>query len=105
MFGFWGFNSFDKSDVKGGIPYPADNESAQWGHAIAAFGYDDKMKIKNLTNNKTTTGALLIRNSWGEGWGENGYGWLPYDYVINELATDFWSMISMEWVETGEFGV
>jgi len=105
MFGFWGFPSFDQSDVKGGIPYPGPGEKAQWGHAIVAVGYDDKKKIKNLKSGKTTTGALLIRNSWGTGWGDSGYGWLPYDYVLNKLALDFWSLLSMEWVETKKFGL
>lgn len=105
MFGFWGFSSFDKSDVKGGIPYPAEGESAQWGHAIVAIGYDDNKKITNTSNNKSTTGALLIRNSWGKEWGEKGYGWLPYDYVLNNLALDFWSLISMDWVDSGQFGI
>lgn len=105
MFGFWGFPSFDMSDTKGGIPYPDQGESAEWGHAIVAVGYDDAKKIKNTKNNKSTTGALLIRNSWGTSWGDKGYGWLPYDYVLNNLAMDFWSLLGMEWVDSKQFGV
>ncbi len=105
MFGFWGFPSFGSSDVKGGIPYPCPGERAQWGHAIVAVGYDDSKKIKNKMCNKTTQGALLIRNSWGTVWGDLGYGWLPYDYVVNKLALDFWSLLAMEWVDTKKFGI
>lgn len=105
MFGFFGFPSFGYSDVKGGIPYPGPGEGAQWGHAIAAFGYDDALKITNTKFNKTTTGALLIRNSWGAGWGNGGYGWLPYDYVANKLAIDFWSLLKLDWVDSGQFGL
>jgi C1A family cysteine protease len=104
MFGFWGFPSFNDSDVKGGIPYPCQGESAEWGHAIVAVGYDDQKKIQNLKCNKETTGALLIRNSWGTSWGDKGYGWMPYEYVINKLAMDFWSLLGMEWVDSGQFG-
>ncbi|MGE5458442.1 MAG: cysteine protease, partial [Methanococcaceae archaeon] len=52
MFGFWGFPSFERSDVKGAIPYPCSSESAAWGHAVVAVGYDDKMKIRNLNCDK-----------------------------------------------------
>lgn len=105
MFGFFGFPSFDKADVKGGVPYPCPGEQSQWGHAIVTVGYDDKKKIKNTQCNKATTGALLIRNSWGKEWGEKGYGWIPYDYVRNRLAVDFWSLIRMGWVDTKQFGL
>jgi C1A family cysteine protease len=105
MFGFWGFPSFNNTDVKGGIPFPCPGERAQWGHAIVAVGYDDGKRVKNTKCNTETTGALLIRNSWGTGWGDYGYGWLPYDYVLNKLALDFWSLLGMEWVDTNQFGV
>ncbi|MDA8100684.1 MAG: hypothetical protein M0042_13795 [Nitrospiraceae bacterium] len=105
MFGFWGFPSFNNTDVKGGIPYPCPGEQAQWGHAIVAVGYDDSKKIRNTKCNREATGALLIRNSWGTTWGDNGYGWLPYDYVLNRMAMDFWSLLSMKWVATKQFGI
>jgi C1A family cysteine protease len=105
MFGFYGFPSFENTGIKGGIPYPCDGESAQWGHAIVAVGYDDAKKIKNRQCKKETTGALLIRNSWGTGWGDNGYGWLPYEYVLRKLAMDFWSILSINWIDTKEFGL
>jgi hypothetical protein len=36
------------------------------GHAVVVVGYDDS---KN---------AFKIINSWGQGWGDNGFGWISY---------------------------
>jgi hypothetical protein len=29
--------------------------------------------------------VILVRNSWGEGWGLNGYGWLARSYLLPRL--------------------
>lgn len=105
MFGFTVYSSISQANTTGKIPYPTRGEKVLGGHAIDAVGYDDNLKIKNTNpGGIETTGALLIRNSWGTGWGSAGYGWLPYKYVLDGLATDWWSLIKSEWVDTGQFG-
>jgi len=104
MFGFTVYSSISQADKTGGIPFPTSGEKIVGGHAIVAVGYDDKVKVKNTNPGGTeTTGALLIRNSWGTDWGMGGYGWLPYEYVSRGLAVDWWSLLKNEWVNTGEF--
>jgi C1A family cysteine protease len=104
MFGFWVFQSFNWGNAPGFIPLPGPNEAALGGHAVVAVGYDDELEIRHLGNNTSTSGAFLFRNSWGTGWGSQGYGWLPYAYVGRNLASDFWSMLSATWIDTGNFG-
>jgi C1A family cysteine protease len=106
MFGFTVYSSIAQAATTGKIPYPTPSESVVGGHAIVAVGYDDAMKIKNANAGAVeTTGAFLIRNSWGTGWGGTmaGYGWLPYDYVMRGLAVDWWSCVKNEWIETRNF--
>lgn len=107
MFGFTVYDSIHQAGSTGKIPYPISGDKAVGGHAIVAVGYDDSKIVWNRhpsRPDKKTKGALLIRNSWGTGWGDNGYGWLPYEYVLEGLATDWWSLMKNEWIDTKQFG-
>ena len=106
MFGFTVYNSIAQAKTTGKIPFPVSGEKILGGHAIDAVGYDDDVKVKNAgakVAGSTTTGALLIRNSWGTEWGDKGYAWLPYDYVLKGLAVDWWVLLKNEWIDTGNF--
>lgn len=94
MFGFTVYSSFPGGSGSGDVPFPQSGESVRGGHAVVAIGYDDKRKIGQHT------GALLIRNSWGTGWGDHGYGWLPYEYILRGIAVDFWSLVQADFVNT-----
>lgn len=106
MFGFSGYASSMFGDVPGAFPVPDPSEPSQWSHAGVAIGYDDNIQIKNkmYPGVETSKGALRIRNSWGVTFGESGYGWIPYDYVLNNIAMDFWSLLDMRWLDSGKFG-
>ncbi len=80
VFGFSVPDSIDRAEYTGIVPYPTGHEGFIGGHAVMACGYSDKTKM------------LLFQNSWGEGWGEKGFGYLPYAYVENWLANDFWTI-------------
>lgn len=60
-------DSFMFYDGNGVIPVPQGR--IYGGHAIVICGYDDERK------------ALRGLNSWGEGWGDNGFFWLSYDFM------------------------
>lgn len=67
------------SDGVVGMPRPGDKDCG--GHAMACFGFDHERRM------------FLVRNSWGSGWGENGYCWMPYDYLTTSgLSEDFWTI-------------
>lgn len=104
VFGFTVFSGIDRAERTGEIPFPALGESVVGGHAVLAVGYDDARRIPSADGRSPeSVGAVLVRNSWGEEWGEKGYGWLPYEYVARGLAVDWWSLVKCEWIDTGEF--
>ena len=83
VFGFTVYDSFEGAEVasSGHASMPASDEKVVGGHAVLAVGYDDANQW------------LVVRNSWGPGWGMAGYFTLPYGYVTQPgLASDFWTI-------------
>lgn len=104
MFGFVLYPSSDQSYTNGGaLPFPEPGERPVGLHALVAAGYDDGKVIVNRAGGTTTTGALRVRNSWGPEWGDGGYGWLPYDYVLQNYASDWWSLIRADFLDPAQF--
>ncbi len=103
MFGFSVYDSIRQAARTGKIPFPSSSDRVVGGHAILAIGYDDSIRIPVGNGARETVGALIIRNSWSTSWGDRGYGYLPYDYILRGLAEDFWSLIRAEWIDSGNF--
>ncbi len=81
VFGFSVYESFESQDVavRGIVPMPQKGEQLLGGHAVLCVGYFNDRK------------RFLIRNSWGDSWGMQGYCEMPYEYLLDEnLADDFW---------------
>ncbi len=104
VFGFTCFTSLDQAD-DGKIPFPDKKEEVDGGHAVMAVGFDDSLKIIHPVSKNASIGAIKIRNSWSAEWGEKGYGWLPYEYIIKGIADDWWTMTKAEWIDTKQFGL
>jgi C1A family cysteine protease len=86
VFGFTVYESFEGADVAkiGIVPMPG-NDHAIGGHAVMAVGYDDSQQ------------RFIVRNSWGPGWGQQGYCLMPYAYLTDtNLADDFWTIRMVE---------
>ena len=56
------------------MPFPTEDEIRQEKpslHAALAVGYDDG------------TQRITILNSWGRSFGNDGYFYMPYEYILN----------------------
>jgi C1A family cysteine protease len=83
IFGMMVYESFESMEVAktGNVPMPKEDESLLGGHAVLCVGFDDTKKV------------FMVRNSWGEGWGDNGYFYLPYDFMKDSsLVSDIWTV-------------
>ena len=85
VLGFIVYSSFQSLAVArtGIVPMPGTRESIVGGHAVLVCGYNDSNQ------------RFIVRNSWGAGWGDRGYFYMPYAYFTNpSLTSDVWAITS-----------
>lgn len=79
------YESFQSPDAAetGKIPAPKKaRERVLGGHAMLAVGYVDRGK----------SGHMIVRNSWGIGWGDHGYCYKPYKMFQDpDCRLDMWT--------------
>jgi C1A family cysteine protease len=70
-----------KSDGEGlKMPTQNMNGKPKHGHALMAVGYHPDRR------------RFIVRNSWGENWGDNGYFTMSYKYMTSNHCYDFWTV-------------
>ncbi len=87
LVGFTVYESFESKKVTstGVVPMPTDKERVVGGHAVLCVGMDQLKK------------TFLVMNSYGTGWGMDGYFTIPFDYLTNEnMAGDRWCISKVE---------
>jgi C1A family cysteine protease len=85
VFGFTVYESFESQAVAqtGIMPMPAPGEAKLGGHAVMAVGYDNTKRM------------MTVRNSWGSSWGDQGYFYMPYEFIISNNTSDLWTVQSV----------
>jgi C1A family cysteine protease len=79
----------EKVAETGNVPMPKKGEKYEGGHCTLTIGYD--LDATDADGNK---GILLKRNSWGTGWGKDGYFTLPLAYA--NFLSDRWALRTVD---------
>ncbi|KAG7286719.1 hypothetical protein NEMBOFW57_009030 [Staphylotrichum longicolle] len=74
----WGTGSNNGKPNNSVWPIPIRGEGyANRRHALIALGWDNNKKAPG----SSSRGAFYIQNSWGDKWGDNGFSWMPYEWL------------------------
>jgi len=70
-------------DLSGKITTPKKEDEFLGGHAVGFYGYnrlDKDMTSPTMKDEVIPARTIIGKNSWGTGWGKDGWFFLPFDY-------------------------
>lgn len=80
--------------INGFVSMPSDEEvqhlkesGENHSHAMVLCGFNDEQQV------------FKVRNSWGESFGDRGYCYLPYDYV---MQYGYWDCVAIQEIELAQ---
>jgi C1A family cysteine protease len=69
-------------------------------HIVQIIGWDNNYDANNFTTKPPMDGAWIVRNSWGEGFGDKGYNYISY--ADNTIAKTLNAVTKIEFPEPDE---
>lgn len=76
--------AFGEAGEKNGFMDYNATDTSRGGHALHALGYISNKNLSNILPNAplgSGGGYLIVKNSWGNCWGDGGYVYIPYDSI------------------------
>lgn len=73
-------HSWDNATATGGKIDVFQPNTVRGGHAVAVVGY-------------RTDGRFIVRNSWGTGWGDHGFGYVSEAYIAAGFFNESYGVI------------
>lgn len=74
--------SFNNISHDGFVKHPQEGETSVGWHAMVIVGYNDKNRV------------FVLRNSWGSDFGDGGYCYLPYSYILDQKLNSMCCIIT-----------
>jgi C1A family cysteine protease len=75
---YWGNGFYNDTHTSYYQPASAADPINGGGHAVTIVGWDDNYAATNFTTTAYGPGAWIVKNSWGTGWGSDGYFYVSY---------------------------